>query len=257
MGDKGLGAEMNAGKINPNVTQPQTTKANNRAKVVLSSVAGSAIGIAGAVAGVYAMAKKGNPAATLKNLKYAEKDVVLLATGSVLGGLAGGLIADKNKENVKPKLREATQQLVGSTFFPVATLTVGMDLLERTKFQLPKFKSTSKPAKVANALLGVLPRVVVTLVSLFGGAHLGNKVVNDFNNFVFKENVKHDVKPEDMLVHADDLCLAGSMVLKDVKNLSNLVCSALPATFLVSGIKTGIQQKQPDKEISANQEIHS
>ena len=53
MGDKGLGAEMNAGKINPNVTQPQTTKANNRAKVVLSSVAGSAIGIAGAVAIYY------------------------------------------------------------------------------------------------------------------------------------------------------------------------------------------------------------
>ncbi len=248
---------MNAGKINPNVNQPQTTQAKKRAKVVLSSVAGSAVGIAGAVAGVYAMAKKGNPAATLKNLRYAEKDVVLLATGSVLGGLAGGLIADRDKENIKPKLREATQQLIGSTFFPVATLTVGMELLEKTKFQLPKLKSTSRPAKVANAILGVLPRAAVTVASLFGGAHFGNKVVNDFNNFVFKENVKHDVKPEDMLVHADDLCLAGSMVLRDVKNLSNLVCSALPATFLVSGIKTGIQQKPQEKEILANQETHS
>lgn len=248
---------MNASKVNPNVTQPQTTKLNNRAKVVLSSVAGSAIGIAGAVAGVYACAKKGNPAATLKNLKYAEKDVLLLATGSVLGGLTGGLIADKNKENVKPKAREAVQQLVGSTFFPIATLAASMELLDRTNFQLPKFKSTSKPAKAANAVLGVLPRVVLTFASLFGGAHVGNKVANDFNNFVFKENVKHDVKPEDMLVHADDLCLAGSMVLKDVKNLSNLVCSALPATFLVSGIKTGIQQKEQPKEVEANQEIHS
>ena len=124
--------------------------------------------------------------------------------------------------------------------------------------KLPKFKSTSKPAKVANAVLGVLPRVVVTFASLFGGAHVGNKVVNDFNNFVFKENVKHEVKPEDMIVHADDLCLAGSMVLRDVKNLSNLVISALPSTFLVSGIKTGIQQKQqPKEEVEVSQEIHS
>lgn len=248
---------MNAGKINPNVTQPQTTKTNNRAKVVLSSVAGSALGIAGAVAGVYAMAKKGNPAATLKNLKYAERDVLLLATGSVAGGLAGGLIADKNKENVKPKLREATQQLIGSTFIPVALLTTSMEMLDKTKFQLPKLKSNSKPAKVVNAVLNVLPRVALTFASLFGGAQIGNKVVNDFNNIVFKEHVKHDVKPEDMLVHSDDLCLAGSMVLKDVKNLSNLVCSALPATFLVSGIKTGIQQKPQAKEVPVNQEIHS
>ena len=43
------------------------------------------------------MAKKGNPALTLKKLSYDEKDVLLIGAGSVLGGLAGGLIADREK----------------------------------------------------------------------------------------------------------------------------------------------------------------
>ena len=51
---------------------------NNRKKVVAASLAGSAIGIASSVAGIYAMAKKGNPALVLKNLAYQEKDVLLI-----------------------------------------------------------------------------------------------------------------------------------------------------------------------------------
>ena len=81
---------------------------NNRKKVVAASVAGSALGIATSVAGLYAMAKKGNPALALKNLAYQEKDVLLIGASSILGGLAGGLIADNDKENitiiVNPKL---------------------------------------------------------------------------------------------------------------------------------------------------------
>ena len=243
MSDKCLGAEMLVGKINPNV-EPQVSNKKNKAKIVAASVAGSAIGIAGAVAGVYAMAKKGNPTLALSKLKYAEKDVLLIGTGSVLGGLAGGLIADKNKENVKPKLREATQQLIGNTVFPVATLAAANGILEKTNFHLPKIKSNSKPAKIANAVLAVLPKVVVTVASLTGGMHVGNKVVNKLNNKIFKEEVKHCVKPEDMLVHSDDICLTASMILKDAKTISNVVSTALPATFLVSGAKTGMQQKE-------------
>ncbi len=228
---------------NPNI-DPQIAKMNDRRKVTVSSIVGSAIGIAGGVAGVYAMAKKGNPAATLKNLKYAEKDVLLLATGSVLGGLTGGLIADKDKENIKPKLREASQQLIANTAIPVTTLAIANKILDKTGFKLPQIKSNSKPAKVANAVLAVLPRIATTILSLGGGMFVGNKVVNKANNLIFKEDVKHCVKSEDMLVHSDDICTASSLIFKNTKGISNVVSKILPFTFLVSGAKTGIQQKE-------------
>lgn len=183
---------------------PYNTKEYRR-KVNAASIAGSAIGIAGAVAGVYAMAKKGNPAVSLKNLSYEEKDVLLIGAGSVLGGLTGGLIADKNKNNVKPKLREASQQFVGNMVFPIGLLAAGNKILDKTGFKLPKINSNSKYAKAANGVLSVLPKIAVTLTALAGGMKLGNKVMNNVNNKIFNEEVKHEVEPEDFLVHADDL----------------------------------------------------
>ena len=109
------------------VSKPKSNinEKNYKRKIAAASIAGSAIGIAGSVAGIYAMAKKGNPALTLKKLSYDEKDVLLIGAGSVLGGLAGGLIADRNKENVKPKLREASQQFFGNMLCPIGFLAVG------------------------------------------------------------------------------------------------------------------------------------
>lgn len=227
-----------------NNIQPETKQINNRKKVVAASVAGSAIGIASTVAGLYSMAKKGNPALPLTKLAYNEKDVLLIGTNAVLGGLAGGLIADKDKENVVPKLREAAHQLVGNTLFPVSFVALGNKVLEKTNFQLPTIKSNSKMANVANVFIKALPKSAMTLSGLFGGAAIGNKVVNSINNKIFKEKVKHSVAPEDMLVHTDDICFATSMLLKDAPSISSVTNTILPATFLVSGAKTGMQQKE-------------
>lgn len=211
-------------------------------KVKIASYIGSAVGIAGAVAGVYAMAKKGNPTTTLKNLSYNEKDVLLIGASSVLGGLTGGLIADKDKKNVVPKLREASQQLVGCTIIPVSLLSLGNKVLEKTNFKLPQIKSNSKSAKMLNGVLAVLPKVAMTIGCLTGGMHVGNRVMNKLNNKIFNEKVQHEVKPEDFLVHADDLCLTANMVLKDVAPLASVTSKILPMTFIVSGAKTGMSK---------------
>ena len=50
-----------------------------------------------------------------------EKDVLLIGAGSVLGGLTGGLLTDKDPKNKVPKLREASQQFFGNTLFPVVS----------------------------------------------------------------------------------------------------------------------------------------
>lgn len=221
---------------------------NNRKKVIKGSIAGTTLGIAAGVAGVYAMARKGNPTQALKKLSFSEKDVLLIGATSVLGGLAGGLITDKNKENVAPKLREATHQFIGNTLFPVSFLAVGNKILEKTNFKLPQINSTSKGAKIANTVLKCLPKIAVTVSSLLGGAKIGNKIVGAVNNKIFKEKENHDVKPEDMLVHTDDMCLAVSMLCKDAPKISNITNVALPATFLIPGIKTGIQEKKANNQ---------
>ena len=217
---------------------------NNRTKVAVASTVGSAVGIAASVAGIYAMAKKGNPALALRNLMYKEKDVFILGTGAIAGGLAGGLIADKNKENVVPKVREAAQQMIGNTLFPVSFLAVGNKILEKTNLKLPKLKSSSKPAQVINTVLSALPKIVVTLASLTAGAQVGNKVVNTVNNKIFKEDVNRVVAAEDMLVHTDDICLATSMLAKNTPKIASFSNAILPATFIVAGAKTGMQQKE-------------
>lgn len=226
------------------VSQPKHNQRKNKAVVTAASIAGSALGIAGTVAGLYAIAKKGNPSASLFNLKYAEKDVLLISAGSILGGLTGGLIADKNKENVKPKLREASQQFVGNTLFPIASLSFANKALDKSGFKLPQINSTSKVAKMANVALAAAPKVVVTLASLIGGMQVGNKLMNAVNNKIYKEDVKHSIAPEDMLVHSDDICLTANMLLKDTKVISSITSKALPLTMIIPGSKAGMQQKE-------------
>lgn len=227
-----------------NIQEPHKQHKQNKRKIAAASIAGSAVGIAGAVAGVYMLAKKGNPSLALKNLTYEEKDVLIVGAGSVLGGLAGGLIADDNKNNKKAKLREASQQFFGNMACPIGLLALGNKILDKTNFSLPKLSETSKYARPVNGVLSVLPRIAVTIGALIGGMELGNKIMNSVNDKVFKEKVKHHVHKEDYLVHADDLCLAANMLLKDAKSISAVTSKILPATFIVAGSKTGMAKAE-------------
>ena len=212
-------------------------------KVLASSIAGSVLGIAAAVGGVYAMAKKGDPSASIKNLRYEEKDILLIGAGSVLGGLSGGLLTDNNKNNVKPKLREASQMFFGSLVCPLGILSATEKLLDKSGFKLPLIHSGSAFAKTANVFLEALPKIAVTAGSLIAGMEIGNNIMNKVNNKIFKEEVKHEVHPSDYLVHTDDACVAASLLLKDSKTFASATSKLLPASFILSGVKTGIQKK--------------
>lgn len=231
---------------NYNSNNTSFDKKKNKRNVTIASVAGSATGIATAVAGIYAVAKKGNPSLALTKLTYNELDSLVIGTCSVLGGLTGGLLADKDKSNVDLKLREASQQIIGNTVFPLTFLAVANKLLDKSGFKLPQINSNSKFAKILNPLLSHLPSAVTTIAGLTGGMEVGNKVMNKVNNKIFKEEVKHDVRPEDYLVHTDDICLTAGMLLKDSPKLANITSKILPASFIVSGVKTGMQQNEND-----------
>lgn len=212
----------------------------NRRHVKTASYLGSAIGIATAVAGIYKCAKKGNPNINFKNLTYSEKDILLIGAGSIAGGLTGGLITDKNKENRNSKIKEGIQQFFGSLLCPLGVLAVSEKLLEKSKFK-PEIKTSSK---LLNNTVAALPKIIVTAGSLIAGMNIGNKLVNKVNNKIFKENDKHEVKPSDYLVHTDDLCVAVNLILKDVKSIATVTSKILPAAFILCGAKTGLQEKQ-------------
>lgn len=227
-----------------NTQQNNVTSAKKKPnkKVIAGATIGSALGIAGAVAGVYHMAKKGDPKLLLRNLAYEEKDVLLVGAGSVLGGLAGGLLTDKDKENNVPKIREALEQLVGCIALPVGFVAAGNKLLDKFNVKLPQLKSTGALADFANNALKHLPKVAVTVGSIVAGMHIGHEFMTKVNNKIFKEEDNHKIEAKDFLVHTDDLCVASSLIFKDTEKISKVTNKILPLSFILSGIKTGTRQ---------------
>ena len=227
----------------PIVEQNTAFKKADNKKVKIGSIAGAAIGIAAAVGGVYALAKKGNPSTTFMNLKYENKDILMIGAGSVLGGLAGGLITDSDKRNVNPKLREASQQFFGNMVCPITILTLGDKALDALKINIPDvMKTGTKFAKFVNNGVKYLPKAAMTICALVSGMEIGNAIMNKINNKIFKEEVKHDVHAEDYLVHADDICLTADRLLTDSPTVSKITSKLLPLSFILSGSKTGMQQ---------------
>lgn len=248
--NSGLSVTENSPKVVIEDTAPdkfeKSVKKKTDKKVLAGSIIGSLSGILASVGAVYALAKTKNPSLAFKNLRYEELDVLMVGAGSVLGGLVGGLISDKDKNNVKPKLREASQQFLGNMACPIGLMAATTRLLDKSGFKLPQINSSSRPAQAVNVALRALPKVVVTIASLVGGMEIGNKIMNKVNNIVFKEEVKHDVHAEDYLVHADDLCLAANCLLKDAGSITKVTSKILPFTFIVAGSKTGIQKSEQE-----------
>lgn len=225
-----------------NIQQTPPAKKKTSKKVIAGATIGSALGIAGAVAGVYAMAKKGNPKLLFRNLAYQEKDVLLIGTGSVLGGLMGGLLTDKDKKNNIPKIREATEQLLGCIALPIGLLALGNKGLDKLNIKMPQIKSASKIADYANNALKHLPKVAMTVGCIVAGMNIGHEIMKKVNNNFFKEQDNHDIDAKDYLVHTDDLCVAASLIFKDTEKISKVTNKILPLSFILSGIKTGTRQ---------------
>lgn len=215
-----------------------TQKQNKKVKV--ASLVGSSIGIAAAVASIAQKAKKGEAPVKFSQIEYHTKDILKLGAASVVGGLAGGVMTDKDS-NKKAKLREAIHQFGGNILVPVSMLALNTKLLDRSGFKLPTFKSAGKAAKVANRVLGGLPGVAVTIASLVTGMEIGNKIFNKISDKIFHEKEKREVKPSDYSAHIDDMCMASSLIFKgpQVQQITNKL---LPLSFLIAGFQTGTHE---------------
>ncbi len=224
--------------------QPNASR-NIKAGVFLTTVGGVLAGLA------IAHKKAGfsiNPVKLIKTktplkdwgifkIKYNPLDVIILSSGSILGGLAGGAIFDK-KENMKAKYREGIIQMFGNILTPLICVAGGMKIFE--KFENNIIKATKLKGRMAK-----LPNVAASALCLLTGIILGNKVCNLINEKIYHIKDDRHVKVADMSGHVDDTCLAVSLANPNSK-VGHTVSRFIPIALLVCGYSTGIIQEWPD-----------
>lgn len=188
-------------------------------------VAGTtALGVAASLAILAKSAKYSlNPKKMFKNIKnsylakeeFLVKQVLAMGAGTCLGGLAGGYIIDKDKENRKAKQREAVMQ-IGNISIPILTVG-GADKL---------LKNCSKPVKSIGSLGSILV-----------GVYLANLLMNKLGNAIFHNNAERGVKATDFSAHLDDVVVSASYISKDkwVHYISRIV----PLALMVPGYEVG------------------
>lgn len=186
----------------------------------------TALGVATSVAALAKKAKyPANPLKMFKNfknsylgkVKYEWPEVIAIGAGSCLGGLAGGYIIDKNKENRRLKNREALMHF-GNIAIPI--FTVGM-LIDNV------FKNSNKTTKCIAGLTGIV-----------AGIYFANIVMNILCNFLFQDSSKtRGVEVTDLPAHLDDAVVATGYISdhKIVKTLGRFI----PLALMVAGNEVG------------------
>ncbi len=153
-----------------------------------------------------------------------------LATSALIGGLAGGLIADK-KENRKPKLKEAMHQFLGNIVTPISIVGMGTSIIEKKNLSMVK-----------NCIYGGLTAIAGVGCGVTGGNYIATKV----NEAIYKEDDSRKVGPKDFGIHIDDILTVMAMTNLGDK-VKSFVSKALPAIFLICGYEAGTK-KAPSKQ---------
>lgn len=181
--------------------------------------------------------------ATLKNVNYDELNVITIATGSILGGVLGGSLAD-DKKNLKAKLREGLIQLGGNILIPLACVGGGSRLFKKflEKPIINKFKISPK--------FHAAPGIINSTLCLGAAIFLGNKATNIINEDLYHLKDDRKVKVADMSGHIDDTCLAISLASPGSK-ISSTVSRIIPLALLVCGYSSGVMQEWPDDIIDS------
>ncbi len=170
------------------------------------------------------------------NLDFGTLSAIGLATSSVIGGLAGGLISDK-KENRKPKLKEAVHQFLGNIVTPITIVGIATSQIKKHNFNtITKW--------TLNALAGA--------VGVFVGVTGGNYIASKVNKVIFKENDDRKVGIKDFGIHVDDILtvIALATSKKNIPadaaldempktGIQKFISKALPAIFLICGYEAG------------------
>lgn len=182
---------------------------------------------------------KNEPNAKLMEIE--EKEILMLAGGSAVGGLTGGAIFD-DKKHMKSKLRETVSQLLGNVAIPVGCVSLTSRLYRKYKApilsKVPQIDGSGKFVKYFNKFLKATPSLGLTAVSLGFGIIAGNKFSNFLNEKVFNKKVERGIKTTDFAPHVDDIGMAVTL-MADKSKLSTSITRTVPAFLCVPGYEIG------------------
>ncbi len=207
----------------------QETKQNSfndsKKKTNNNALIGSIIGTS--IATFLAVSKSKNKDKFIKQIVKTDfaspKNMIMVAAGSILGGLAGGIIKDKhNPDNVWKKIKESNFQMISNVIFPLIFLKI----LKNAASTLTK--TSSKLVKNVATFMSVFTGVIA-------GAFTGSKVANKLNKDIIKPEVPYEreLKPKDFFVHIDDIPVA--LAFSNVPYIDKLI----PIILAIRGYEAG------------------
>ena len=161
--------------------------------------------------------------------EYTVGKILTIGAGSCLGGLAGGMIFDTDKNNRQSKLREALIQYTNISV-PIGTVAL-------------MSKYGGKLSKKVGGKGGKLIEFLSPVIGLAGGILAGNKFANKLNNMIFDKKEHRPVELLDMSPHLDDVCMASQYIAKD-NILTKCASRFIPLTLLVAGNEIGRKQEK-------------
>ena len=143
-----------------------------------------------------ALKDKGKALFKAMDIDYGFKEMMTVGLTSILGGVTGGVLFDK-ETNPKKKIQEGINK-AAVLAVPAGLVAAGLKAFEHTKVKNPF-------ASIASVVVGVGV-----------GMPIANKISNTINKKVFGDDVfeKRNLKPTDYFVHVDDV--VGAMVLSKV-----------------------------------------
>lgn len=164
----------------------------------------------------------------LKKLELKEKDVIQIASSSILGGLLGGSATDS--KNTKAKVKEGIVQLLGNYIIPTIFVGGGIKLNKalNKKYNFPPITKTIQFA--------------FGFGSLIAGVITGNKVSREINKNVFNEDSYRKLDWKDWAEQFDNVCLVTSVSNSGTK-LAKMASRVIPAAHLVPGYLVGVKQE--------------
>ena len=153
----------------------------------------------------------------LAKVDYEWPEVVAIGAGSCLGGLAGGYLIDKDKENRKVKQREAIMHF-GNISIPIFTVGMVVDKV---------FKNANKWVKAGAGLGGIV-----------AGLYLANFITNKVCTLLYKDkSQERGIELTDLPAHMDDAVVAASYISKS--KFVHALGRVIPLALMVAGNEIG------------------
>lgn len=192
------------------------------------------------------------PKSRLGELMHEVKDLGIMATGSIGGGLASGMWFDKSEDkNPWLKIKEANYQFISNNLTPVicqAFLMAGIDKHLIGKDKIIELKRNIElnsqkkhiPVKKWQLYINKVNgyRMLGGLGGIVSGLLIGSQLTDILNNRIIKKGDKYErkIEPHDFVIQADNVFAA--MALLKIPYVKEVI---MPFLSVISGYQAGVK----------------